>query len=237
MELELDRRRYQRLALRLPVRVNGSYADGSVISELAVCEDASAGGGSVLLRHPVRQGQMLHLSLPLPPRFRQYDLTDQSYRIYALVRSVVPNGDERSRVGLLFYGRTPPRAEESLPSGLFLMPGDAIPGGPRRHDGIPLTLRLPAEHAPGGHEHEERAVAELVREREARVRISSLPAMKGAILLVEDARGGFRTRAEVRHILIGTDGDPRLEIAFLDASAPTGLRTDPDGGERQAALD
>ncbi len=48
-----------------------------------------------------------------------------------------------------------------------------------------------------------------------------LPAMKGSVVLVEDADG-----AEVRHILIGADGDPRLDLVFLAAAAPTRLVTD-----------
>lgn len=219
-----DRRRQGRLTLRLPVRVHGRYPDGSLLDEVAACEDASAGGVSVRLQSAVRQGQMLQLSLPLPAHFRQHDLNDQSYRVYALVRSVVPYGDGAARVGLLFYGRTPPSGEESLPAGLFLMEGDT-PASVRRDQSVPLTLRLEAEHAPGGVERGERAVAERIRAWDARVRISSLPAMKGATVVVEDPGGHFRTRAEVRHILIGADGNPRLDLVFLDSSAPSRLLT------------
>jgi hypothetical protein len=178
---------------------------------------------------------MLYLSLPLPSRFRQYDLTDHSYRVYALVRSVVGSSEEGARVGLLFYGKTPPHGEAALATGLFLMPGDSGSTELRRHHGVPLTLRLAPEHAPGGVEQEERVMAECVRLWDARVRISRLPAMKGSIVLVEDADGAFRTRAEVRHILIGADGDPRLDLVFLDASAPTRLVTDTEGQGQQEA--
>jgi hypothetical protein len=60
--------------------------------------------------------------------------------------------------------------------------------------------------------------------------------MKGAIVSVEDAGGAFRTRAEVRHILIGADGEPRLELVFLDGSAPTRLLTDAEGEGQQEVL-
>jgi hypothetical protein len=176
------------------------------------------------------------LSLPLPSHFRQYDLTDHSYRVYALVRSVVRSGEEGARVGLVFYGRTPPQGEESLPTGLFLMPGDSASPGLRRHHLVPLMLRVAAEHAPGAVERGERALAECVHLWAARVRISSLPVMKGAIVLVEEAGGSFRTRAEVRHIVIGADGDPRLDLVFLDAPAPTRLLTDAEAKGHQEAL-
>ncbi len=230
-----DRRKHRRVTMQLPVRVRGRYPDGTVFDELAACEDACGGGVSIHLRRPVRQGQMLHLSLPLPPRFRQYDLTDQSYRVYALVRSVVRSGGEGARVGLLFYGKTPPQGEDALPTGLYLLPGDAGSTGQRPHPGIPLTIRLSAEHAPGGREQEEQAVAERVRVGDARVKISSLPAMKGAIVWVENAGEGFRTRAEVRHVAIGADGDPRLDLVFLDAPAPPRLLTDADSDGRASS--
>jgi hypothetical protein len=59
----------------------------------------------------------------------------------------------------------------------------------------------------------------------ARVRICSLFAMKGALVMVEDGGGDFRTRAEVRHIVIGADGDLCFDLAFLDFFAPKHLLT------------
>jgi PilZ domain-containing protein len=229
---ERDRRRHHRVSLKLPVCVRGRDRDGSVFDELAACEDASSGGVSLHLRNRVRQGQLLHLSLPLPPRFRQFNPTDHSYRVYALARSLMQSGGEGARVGLLFYGKTPPRGQEALSANLFLMPGDADSAGLRPHKGVPLRLRLAAEDAPGGREQEEQALGECVRAWDARVRISSLPAMKAAIVWVENAGEGFRTRAEVRHLMIGADGNPRLDLVFLDASAPSRLLTDAesDGG-------
>ena len=230
-----DRRRHERLSLRLPVRVK------------ARSRRVGCGRTNRLRRRLQRRpespspasgppGTVAALVPPLPSRFRQYDLTDHSYRVYALVRSVVRSGEDGARVGLLFYGKRPPQGEESLPAGLFLMPGDeGFELGLRRAQGVPLVLRLTAEQAPGALALEEQAAAECVRAWDARVRISSLPAMKGAIVLVEGVGGSFRTRAEVRHIVIGTDGDPRLDLAFLDAPAPTCSLTDDDGKGHQEA--
>jgi hypothetical protein len=47
--------------------------------------------------------------------------------------------------------------------------------------------------------------------------------VKGAILQVEEVSGDFKTRAEVRNISIGGDGQPRLHLQFLDAPAPDRL--------------
>jgi len=217
-----DRRRHPRRPLRMPVRVRGRDADGLILEEMTNCEDASAGGACLRLRHAVRQGQVLHLSLPLPSRFRQHDVTSQSYRVYALVRSVVPVPGEAPRVGVLFCGRNPPQGTESLPAGLFLIEGDPRPGSRGEEHDIDVVLLLSTSHAPGGVACEERTRTEHLTARGARVRVTSLPVMKGMILGLKQVGGGFATQAEVDQIWIGADGHPRVDLVFLDRPAPEG---------------
>jgi PilZ domain len=220
-----DRRKQRRVTMKLPVRVQGRDGDGSTWQEMSSCEDASAGGVGLRLEHPVVLGQVLHLSMPLPQRFRQYDYTDPSYRVYALVRNVRPVAGGGVRVGLLFIGKQPPRGAESRPAGLYLMPGDPTPVERRKFQRMSarLNLRLEAEHAPGGVAMEETAIAEDVSLRGASVMARTLPVLKGAILSVAEVGGDWKTRAEVRNISIGKDGQPRLHLLFLDASTPERL--------------
>ena len=217
-----ERRKQRRVPIKLPVRVQGRDTDGTTWEEMATCEDASAGGVGVHLTRTVLLGQVLHLSLPLPQRFRQYDLTDPSYRVYTLVRNVCPAPGGGQRVGLVFIGKHPPRGAESLPGGLFLMPGDPAPVERRkfaRHLAR-LNLRLEAQDAPGGVAVEEKTVTDDVSQWGAQVRARTLPVVKGAVLHVEELDGDFKTRAEVRNISIGPDGHPRLNLLFLDSPAP-----------------
>lgn len=211
--------------MKLPVRVQGREGDGSTWEEMSSCEDASAGGVGLRLNHPVVLGQVLHLSMPLPQRFRQHDLTDPSYRVYALVRNVRPAQGGGMRVGLLFLGKQPPRGTESRPGELYLMPGDPTPVERRKFQRMMsrLKLRLEAEHAPGGIAMEEVSLAEDVSLRGAQVRASTLPVVKGALISVSEVSGEWKTRAEVRNISIGQDGHPRLHLLFLDANAPEHL--------------
>ena len=217
-----ERRKQRRVPMKLPVRVQGRDANGTAWEEMATCEDASAGGVGLRLSRTVVLGQVLHLSLPLPQRFRQYDLTDPSYRVYTLVRNAraLPGGG--LRVGLVFIGKHPPRGADSLPGGLFLMPGDPIPVERRkfaRHVAR-LSLRLEAQDAPGGVAVEERTITDDVSQWGAQVRATALPVVKGAVLHVQEIDGIFKTRAEVRNISIGPDGHPRLNLLFLDSPAP-----------------
>jgi hypothetical protein len=218
MDKGVEQRRTRRVPMKLAVRVQGRDPNGTKWEEMTTAEDASAGGVALILKRPARVGQVLHLTLPLPPRFRQYDLTQSSYRVYGLIRGKRPG----NRYGLLFLGKNPPRGAEALPAGLYLMPGDPKPLG-SGSKGFEVVLRLEGEHAPGGVSQEEHSIATNVREREADVKTASLPVVKGAILTVEEVAGEFRTRAEVQSIVIAKDGNPLLKLLFLDAPVPERL--------------
>ncbi len=218
VEKGAERRKTRRVPMKLAVRVQGRDADGTKWEEMTTCEDASAGGVAIVLRHPCRVGQCLHLTLPLPGRFRQYDLTEASYRVYGLVRGKRPD----NRYGLLFLGKHPPRGAESLPSGLFLMPGDPKPLAAGKH-GFEVTLTLKAEHAPGGVAMEERSIVEDIKERTATAKTTKLPVLKGATITVEEVDGEYKSRAQVANVVIGKDGNPRLELLFLDDPVPERL--------------
>src|SRR5687767_12473914 len=111
-----DRRRQERMSLALPVRVQGQYPDGETWEDMTSTSDASVGGASVKLSRTVLRGQALFLSLPLPKRYRAFDLTAQTYRVYAVVCSVKPGGE----LGLRFLGKNPPGGYRRNESGLFL---------------------------------------------------------------------------------------------------------------------
>ena len=220
-----ERRKQRRVPMKLPVRVQGRDPDGKTWEEMSNCEDASAGGVGFVVHRPVVLGQVLHLSLPLPARLRQYDLTDASYRVYTLVRNVRPAKGGGVRIGVVFLGRHPPRGSQSLTGDLFLMPGDPTPVERRKFARYTarLKLRLEAEHAPGGIAVEERTIADNVSEWGAQVTARTLPVVKGVTLTVEEIGGDFKTRAEVRNVSIGEDGQPRLNLLFLDHPAPERL--------------
>jgi hypothetical protein len=184
-------------------------------------DDASMAGISLRLRHPVRIGQALHLSTPLPKRLRRHDLTDQSYHVYGLVRSV--GAGTPARVGLMFLGKQPPRGETSLPSGIFLMPSDPTPDERRRFPRMEsrVGLKLRRTSTPGMFT-EEKTYAENLSKWGALVK-TSLPVAKGEMVEVEDLQGTFHTRAEIRNVSIGADGQPRLNLLFLDHPMPEGL--------------
>jgi len=219
-----DRRKQSRVALKIPVRIQGRDADGKAWEEISTTADASAGGLALMLQHAVRLGQCLHLALPLPKRFRQHDITDQSYRVYVLVRSTF-GSIPPARVGVLFLGQHPPRgASGPLPAELFLMPGDPKPAERRQFPRFEVRLRITLERAeaPGGEPRSEVTVAENLSKWGALVR-TALPVARGETVLVAESADRYRSRAEIRNVAIGPDGAVRLNLLFLDGPVPEEL--------------
>lgn len=212
------------MSLSLPVRVQGHLEDGSAWTEMTTSEDASFGGASFVLKHPVPQGQALYLSLPLPKRFRRYDLTEPSYHVYAVVRDI-----SGPRVGVMFLGKHAPKGYGE--GSRYLLPSDphpqaapaADPKERRQQERRDLFLNLKLRRETNaGDSQEERTVAENLSKGGARV-LTSLAVAKGEVLVLEEMGGDFQTRVEIRGVYIGKDGVPRLNLRFLDALAPDRL--------------
>jgi hypothetical protein len=207
--------------------VQGRDADGTAWEEMATTADASPGGLALVLSHPVRIGQCLLLSLPLPKRYRQHDISDQSYRTYVLVRSTF-GSIPPTRVGVLFFGKYPPRgASDPLPAEVFLLPGDQAPAPERRqfprHE-VRLDVSLERE-IPGAPKREQ-SLAENLSKWGALVK-TSLPVAKGETVMVAECGGRYRSRAEIRNVTIGADGSVRLNLLFLDGPVPDELLPPP----------
>jgi hypothetical protein len=222
-----NRRQDARMSLPLPVRVQGFKADGSAWEEMSTVENVSASGAAFQVRHLVTKGHVFVISLPLPKRFRRYDLNEASYRTYALVRHVESN-PTGFRVGVMFLGKTPPRGFEKNVGGLYFLPSDPPPvtsGKDRRRwqrIDIFVNLRLTRLSPQGDGPQEERTIAENISRGGARV-LTSMAVGKGEVLMLEELDGAFRTRAEVRNLYIGPDSIPRLNLQFLDGEAPERL--------------
>jgi len=127
-----ERRNNPRLGLAIPLRVQGFLADGTTWGEITTTVDISASGACFPLSHEAELGQVLLLSLALPKRLRQYDLNDASYRVYSLVRGVRRRADQ-PRVGVMLFGKYPPRGFHERPAARYLLPSDSIVNAPAPH--------------------------------------------------------------------------------------------------------
>jgi hypothetical protein len=215
-----ERRRQERMTLTLPVRVQGQYPDGETWEDMTSTSDASVGGASIKLSRTVLRGQALFLSLPLPKRYRAFDLAAQTYRLYAVVCSVKPGGE----LGLRFLGKNPPGGYRRNDAGLFLSPPITPPTSDRRaaprREGVFFFVLKPTDAR--GSVREETTVADNLGPGGARIKTTQVFA-NGEILEVREAGGTFITRASVQNVYVGDDAVWRLNLMFLDAPAPDHL--------------
>ena len=127
-----ERRKTLRQDLAIPLRVQGFLSDGRTWDEITTTVDVSSAGACFPLTHEAELGQCLLLSLALPKRMRQHDLTDATYSVYALVRGTRRRA-EQPRVGVMFFGKHPPRGFHERPAARFLLPSDSLVNAPVPH--------------------------------------------------------------------------------------------------------
>ncbi len=236
-----ERRRERRAPLHQVLVYQAYNSDGTTVEDRAEMCDASTRGASFLIDRRPDPGRVLHLAAPLPRRFRTFDSDTPSYFVYALVRHVEPV-DERWRVGVMFFGKEPPKGFDAHPGALYFMPGD------ERHEPAAAPLReavAPVEPDPGGRRQsprfrifvdfvmrqvdewgtvlaEELTVAENVSLGGACV-YTSLPLRVGHVVHVQERGGTFEARAEVRDTYVGVDRIRRVSLSFLDGRGPVHL--------------
>jgi hypothetical protein len=90
----------------------------------------------------------------------------------------------------------------------------------RRHPRFPVSYRLLMRWLECDDCHEELIRAEDVSRNGARLVVRS-PLAEGEIVFVQGWNGdGFESRAQVRRVYIGHDGQTRIGVEFIDAPTP-----------------
>ena len=198
--------------------MRGYTRDGTLWDETSTTTDVGQGGVALTLVRPALMGQVVLLSLPLPALLRRYEPNAASYRVWSLVRYVSTEGPPY-RVGLMFFGRQPPRGHDKTPGALFFLPSDpqpawAVKRSSARYELI-LTIRLHRLDESCAGPPDELTITEDVSLGGAKVR-TSLPVAKGELVQVEEVGGPFRASAVVHHVSLGEDKVTRLHLQFMD---------------------
>ena len=215
-----DRRRDQRMGLSVPLRVLGHDPDGTPWEEMTATDDASFGGASFPLKHAHGVGQVLHISAPLPRNFRRYDLAEQSYRIFALVRNTRAATAGTRVAGVMFIGRVPPKGYQTKPGGRYRLPDDPLAspvarGERRQRERLQLFVNLRLRRLGVSGPLEEQTVTENVCRGGARV-FTTLPVSTGETLTVADLEDKVAAEALVCNVYTGPDRVMRLNLQFPD---------------------
>jgi hypothetical protein len=221
-----SREREQRRNVPLPIMVRGFETTGAPWDEMTTSTDISVGGVGFNLKHPVVVGQVLELAMPLPKTLRRHDVVDATYHTYSIVRSV--NSGPPARIGVMFYGKKPPRGFKENPTGRYLFGGETVQSvsGRKvrrftRHNLIFNTKLLWMN--PGAAPREEITIIEDMAEGGARV-LTTFSLDPGDEVTLDIESGALATRATVRGAYVGPDGIKRLNLEFLSPEAGPAAR-------------
>jgi serine/threonine protein kinase len=120
----------------------------------------------------------------------------------------------------------PAEPSEAPSSGPFPAPGTNPSYADRRENtrlDIFVNFALRRVGTLGTVLQEERTIAENISRSGARVMTSMTSVGPGDVVQLQEIGGGFQTRAEVRNAYVGRDNIRRLNLRFLDGTAPDRL--------------
>jgi hypothetical protein len=226
----------------MPVKVRTHAPNGDVCEEEGLMQDVCSGGMAFRARMPLRRGQVVHLSAPVPRSMRDYGKESAAYQVYAIVRNILVD-DDGCRVGVMFFGQEPPRGYARNPRARFLLPkdiegGSGAPerttpkspvasidwGGQRNHERYDTVVELELLYVDewGMLLDRERTVAENVSLGGARVLTTHRFAV-GSVIQLREVGGSFEGRALIVGSHVGPKQVRRLNLKFLDGRRPVHL--------------
>ena len=240
---EKESRRIPRFSLALPVRVESRVDTRLSWNEITRLTDVSAFGAGFNLKHKVKRGRLLQMTMPLPRQMRCYDYAEPQYRVWGLVRSCItkenPAAEENQHaIGVAFIGKNPPLGYLEDPDKLFeishLESGKlwnvveaakdaekSVAKDLRRHSrlAIPTGIILEKLDADGKVTASEPTVTENLSLSGAAI-FSTLPMEIGEFVRVRSEQYDVSIISVIRAKRLGQDGIPRLHVEFVDRFFP-----------------
>jgi hypothetical protein len=237
------RRRVERISLSMPVRIEAKESKDSEWNEITRFSDVSSCGAGFELKHPVKVGQLLLLTAPIPQKLRRYDFSEHQYKIWSLVRHCVRTqvGDEFIfQVGVAFIGKYPPLSYQENPGKLYSLAeynsqgffelkefrGDFTPTEipletPRQNERYPIPIEIFLEALDQNKNAfaYETTVSENISVGGASV-FASLDVKVGDFMRVNFIGFNISIVAKVCNRRVGADQMPRLHLQFIDRQLP-----------------
>jgi curved DNA-binding protein CbpA len=219
-EAAINRRRYERFKLSVPALIAGYDSANGRWQEVAKTVDVSRRGVSVNIKKHVRHGAVLHVTLPLPTKFRSHGFSEPGYNMYAIVRRVELARDGVRIAGLEFIGPHPPAGYLHKPWATFRTQKWSGPDR-RREPRFERVEPIVIEYMNESHQSigKEVAFTENVSLSGARVTVNAAPEEFDLVRIISADRS-FESLALVRNQFAASDGLERLCLQFLDNKWP-----------------
>lgn len=228
----------ERLALHLPVRVQGRETPNFEWTEITRLTNVTPFGAGFALKHPTERGRLLFMTIPMPRQLRVFDHVEEQYRIWAIVRymkaSIVDNHTVFN-VGVAFIGKRPPASYENEPwkrydinANVFealtkaeemLMPYTSEDQRAHTRHNIAVDMRVELIDADGKVIETEQTVTEDISPKGATL-FTTLQIPQGRFIRVISEQYGVTAHAAIRSRSTGANGIPRIHVEFIDREWP-----------------
>jgi hypothetical protein len=226
----------ERLALHLPVRVQGRETPDFEWNEITRLSNVTPFGAGFPLKHPTEKGRLLFMTIPMPRQLRVFDHVEDQYRIWAIVRYMKASVTEKGTVfdiGVAFIGKKPPASFEHEPWKRYDISTSAFQALTAPEDIlIPLTdqraytrhniavdMRVELVDLNGEVVMSEHTVTEDISTKGATI-FTTLQIPQGRFIRLTSDQHGITTHAAIRSRSTGADGVPRIHVEFIDKDWP-----------------
>ena len=226
----------ERLALHLPVRVQGRETPAFEWTEVTRLNDVTPFGAGFTLKHPTERGRLLFMTIPMPRQLRVFDHLEEQYRIWAIVRYMKPSvSDDRTAfdIGVAFIGKRPPASYEKEPWRRYdvarntfeadtnpedLLTPFADQRAYTRHN-IAVDMRVEVIDSKGEIIEREQTVTEEISTKGATL-FTTLQVSEGRFIRLISEQYGITAHAAIRSRSTGANGIPRIHVEFIDREWP-----------------
>jgi len=228
----------ERLALHLPVRVQGRETPNFEWTEVTRLINVTPFGAGFTLKHPTEKGRLLFMTIPMPRQLRVFDHVEDQYRIWAIVRYMKASiSDNRTvfNVGVAFIGKRPPASYEKEPWKRYdinntvfealtsaeeiLTPFTSADQRVHTRHNIAVDMRVELVNADGEVTDSEQTVTEDISTKGATI-FTTLDIPQGRFIRLISEQYRITAHAAIRSRSTGADGVPRIHVEFIDREWP-----------------
>ena len=228
----------ERLALHLPVRIQGRETPDFAWTEMTRLNNVTPFGAGFTIKRPTEKGRLLYMTIPMPRQLRVFDHAEDQYRVWAIVRYMKVRTSKTETtfdVGVAFIGKRPPKSYEKEPwkrydvSTTEFRPttsaDDIVTPLPSedQHDqtrhNIAVDMKVEVVDESGEVIGTEHTVTENISRNDA-ILFTTLQIDQGRFIRLTSGQYGITVHAAVRTRTTGVDGVPRIHVEFIDKEWP-----------------
>ena len=228
----------ERLALHLPVRVQGRETSDFAWTEMTRLTNVTPFGAGFSLKRPTEKGRLLYMTIPMPRQLRVFDHVEDQYRIWAIVRHMKVTRSATGTmfdVGVAFIGKRPPASYEKEPWKRYdvatttfqpltdpeeiLRPLTSEDERTVTQHNIAVDMLIELVDENGKVLESEHTVTENISGKGATL-FTTLQLPPGRFIRLTSAQYNVAALAAIRSRSTGVDGVPRIHVEFIDKDWP-----------------